>query len=151
MPPTTTTAAAHAVARQAGPEDRSAVVTALAAGFFDAPVFRWLPPADHRRREILPGFFDLAAEAFACHDETWCAGDPVTGAAIWAPAGVEPMTETDGAEFAARCAVLAGSDAKRWFEVIGLLDEHHPQDAAHDYLWFIGVAPHRRGRGQGSA
>lgn len=151
MPPTTTTAATRAVARRAGPDDRSTVVTALAAAFFDDPVFRWLNPDDDRRREVLPAFFDLAVEAFARHDETWCAGDPVTGAAIWAPAGVEPMTEADGAVFAARCAVLAGPDAERWLDVMGLLDEHHPHHAAHDYLWFIGVAPQRRGRGQGGA
>jgi GNAT superfamily N-acetyltransferase len=80
----------------------------------------------------------------------WCVGDEeVVGAAIWAPAGVEPLTATEGEAFAARCGELAGRDADGWAELVGLLDDNHPHHAEHDYLWFPAVRP--TGRGTGTA
>lgn len=137
--------------RKAGPGDRDAVAATLAEAFHDDPVMRWASPDDARRRRTLPAFFALATQAFARHDQTWRAGDGVRGAAIWAPAGVEPMTEADGEAFVARCAELAGPDADRWLEIFGLLDDHHPQHAPHHYLWFLGVRPAWQGRGDGTA
>lgn len=137
--------------RKAGASDRDGVVAALSEAFYDDPVFRWASPDDGRRQRVLLAFFALAADAFAPHDQTWCTRDGVSGAAIWAPAGVEPMTEADGAQFAARCVALAGPDADRWMELIALLDDNHPHHADHHYLWFLGVRPARQGSGHGSA
>lgn len=137
--------------RKAGKSDRGGVVAALTEAFYDDPVFCWASPDDERRRRALPAFFALAVEAFAEHDEIWCTRDGVTGAAIWAPAGVEPMTEADGEQFAGLCAELAGPDADRWVELITLLDDNHPHHTDHHYLWFLGVRPARQGRGHGSA
>lgn len=140
-----------AIARKSGASDRDGVVAALAQAFHDDPVFRWASPNDEQRRSILPGFFALAVDVFAKHDQTWCIPEGVCGAAVWAPPGVEPMTEADGAEFVARCVELAGSNAARWLALISLLDEHHPRHADHHYLWFLGVRPAWQGRGYGSA
>lgn len=137
--------------RRAAPGDRPAVAAVLAAAFQDDPVMRWATPDDADRRRSLPAFFALAAAAFAAHDEIWRTGDAVTGAAIWAPAGVEPMSEADGEAFAARCAELAGPHQDRWAEIIALLEDNHPRHADHHYLWFLGVRPDRQGRGHGSA
>lgn len=140
-----------AIVRKSGVRDRGGVVAALAEAFQDDPVFRWASPHDEQRRAILPDFFALAVDAFAQHDRTWCTGDGVWGAAVWAPPGVEPMTEADGAEFVARCTDLAGPDAARWLKLISLFEEHHPRHSDHHYLWFLGVRPARQGRGYGSA
>lgn len=146
--------------RKARPVDRPALATTMAEAFLGDPVFRWCTPDDRRRRRLLPAFFALAAQAFAAHDETWCtgdtledgtAGDDVVGAAIWAPAGVEPMSDADGEAFAARCTELAGPDAGRWSDVIALLDDNHPHHADHDYLWLLAVRPARQGHGHGGA
>jgi GNAT superfamily N-acetyltransferase len=137
--------------RRAVPADRSAVVATLAAAFQDDPVMRWATPGDDDRRRLLPAFFALAADAFAVHDETWRSGDGVAGAAIWAPAGVEPMSQAVGEDFAARCAELAGPHQDRWMEIIALLDDNHPHHTEHHYLWLLGVRPERQGRGHGSA
>jgi len=139
------------LARKAGKRDRGGVVAALAEAFDDDPVFRWASPDDERRRRTLPDFFSLALEAFAEHDETWCTNDGVSGAAIWAPAGVEPMTETDGELFATLCAEAAGPDADRWLELIALLDDNHPHHTDHHYLWLLGIRPAQQGCGHGSA
>jgi GNAT superfamily N-acetyltransferase len=139
------------LARKAGKRDRGGVVAALAEAFDDDPVFRWASPDGERRWRVLPAFFALAVEAFAEHDETWCTRDGVSGAAIWAPSGAEPMTEADGEHFAALCAETAGPDADRWVELIALLDDNHPHHTDHHYLWLLGVRPARQGCGHGSA
>lgn len=115
------------------------------------PVFRWMSPDDDHRRSILPAFFELATGMFARHDELWCVDHPIGGGAIWSPAGVEPMSDDDGALFEARTAEITGPDADRWFEVIALLDGNHPHHTDHDYLWLLGVHPDLQGRGLGSA
>jgi len=139
--------------REARPADLAAISTAMADAFFADPVFRWLTPDDEHRRRMLPAFFELATEIFAKHDETWCVGteNDVVGAAIWAPAGVEPMSPADGETFADRCAELAGPYADRWMEIITLLDENHPHHADHDYLWLLGVRPDAQGRRHGTS
>jgi ribosomal protein S18 acetylase RimI-like enzyme len=137
--------------RKATPTDQAALVAALAGAFFDDPVFRWCFPDDWRRWRVLPGFFELAVEIFARHDQTWGAGSPVVGAALWSPAGVMPMTETEGEMLAERMTELAGPDADRLFEVVALLDDNHPHHADHDYLWLLAVHPAWQGRGLGSA
>ncbi|MGQ0573347.1 MAG: GNAT family N-acetyltransferase [Pseudonocardia sp.] len=142
---------APTTARRARPSDRAGIAAAMAAAFQDDPVFSWCTPDDRRRRAILPGFFDLALGIFAKHDETWCTGGDPAGGAIWAPAGVEPMTEADGERLGAWCVEAAGPDADRWFQIVALLDENHPHHTDHDYLWLLGVTPGQQGRGHGAA
>jgi len=137
--------------RKARASDRPAISAVMAEAFFDDPVFRWLTPDDGDRRRVLPAFFELATTIFAKHDETWCVGDDVGGAAIWAPAGVEPMSEAEGEAFATRCVELAGPYADRWAEFVALLDHNHPHHAEHAYLWFLAVRPAWQERGHGSA
>ena len=138
-------------ARKVRSADRTAVVAAMAAAFYDDPVFRWMSPDGEHRRRLLPDFFELATGIFARHDELWCVGDSVDGAAIWSPAGVEPMNDETGALFEARCTEIAGPDADRWADVIALLDDNHPHHADHHYLWLLGVQPGLQGRGLGTA
>jgi ribosomal protein S18 acetylase RimI-like enzyme len=143
------------IPRKARPTDRPAVAAIMADAWFDDPVFGWLVPDDGHRRRILPAFFELAAQICAKHEETWCVGsdveEGVVGAAIWTPAGVEPMSETEGQAFAIRCGELAGPYADRWEEFLALLDDNHPHHAEHDYLWFLAVRPAWQGLGHGSA
>jgi GNAT superfamily N-acetyltransferase len=136
--------------RRARADERAAVAAAMGEAFFDDPVMRWATPDDERRRSGLPAFFGLVADALAAHDQTWCTGDGVRGAAFVVPAFSEPMSDAEGEAFAARCAELAGPFADRWLEIIALLDDNHPHDVEHDYLWFLGVRPQWQGSGHGS-
>ena len=145
-----TTGTAATTARRARAADHAAVRTAMAEAFFDDPVFRWATPDDELRRRGLPAFFGLVADALAAHDETWCTGEGVLGAALTVPAGSEPMSE-EGEAFAAHCAELAGPFADRWLEIMALLDDNHPHHTDHHYIWFLGVRPQWQGRGHGTA
>ena len=51
--------------------------------------------------------------------------------------------------FAAQIEEIAGADAPRFFELIELMDEHHPYTPVY-YLQLLGVDPDLQGRGIGS-
>ena len=144
----TTHAAAATEIRKASVADVSRIATTLARAFFDDPVFRWAYPDDTRRREVLPGIFSVFTEAFQRHDEIYLVG-PVSGAALWAPPGQAPVDEEHADEFDQRLERAAGADGERFFELAGMVDEHHPHGSYY-YLQLLGVQPKSQGRGIGS-
>jgi ribosomal protein S18 acetylase RimI-like enzyme len=135
--------------RKASEADVPAVASVLARAFHDDPVFSWGYPDGDERRARLPGIFSAFAEALAPHDETYVAGD-VTGAALWVPPGREPVGGEHAATFEERLAAAAGPGADRLFEVMQLVDDHHPNGSFY-FLFFLGVVPADQGRGLGSA
>jgi GNAT superfamily N-acetyltransferase len=137
--------------RAATAADNDAVSSVLALAFAADPVFAWVTPDAVRRAGMLPDFFTLFAAAY----EPLGAGQVIdgsegtVGAALWAPPGQQAIGEEDADEVAGRIEVMAGPDTGRMFEVMGLLEEHHP-DAACYYLNLLGVDPARHGGGLGS-
>ena len=65
------------------------------------------------------------------------------------PPGQPPVPASAGETFEDGLVELLGVDAERTFEIVALLDAHHPSDD-HHYLWFLGVAPARQGEGIGT-
>jgi ribosomal protein S18 acetylase RimI-like enzyme len=128
-------------------DDAPPLAAALAAAFYDDPVFRWFAPDDHRRGTMLPSFFDVFVEAYLTHGETY-ADVKAAGAALWAPPGTDPVG--DEPVYAQRLEKIVGPDAPRLFEVVELFEAqtpHHP----HYHLQFLGVHPERQGTGIGGA
>ncbi|HXV93475.1 MAG TPA: GNAT family N-acetyltransferase [Pseudonocardia sp.] len=136
--------------RKAAPADSAAVGSALAAAFYDDPVFGWITPDDARRAAVVPRAFDLFVEVLAPHDDIWTTTSGVTGAACWVPYGRQAIPEDQAEDVMGRLAEISGPDAGRMLEVVALLDEHHPHEP-HEYLWFVGVVPAAQGRGIGAA
>jgi ribosomal protein S18 acetylase RimI-like enzyme len=131
----------------ARPADATRLAAALAAAFYDDPVFRWFAPDDHRRGTMLPAFFDVFVQAYLTHGETY-ADEEAVGAALWAapandPIAVDPI-------YAQRLEEVAGVDAPRLFEVVELFEAQAPQEP-HYHLQFLGVRPERQGTGLGGA
>jgi GNAT superfamily N-acetyltransferase len=89
------------------------------------------------------------ARAYVRHDETYLTGD-ATGAALWLPPDTELLDEEQEAELAQELEAAAGADAERVFELMGLLDESHP-DATCWTLQLLAVKPGYQGRGIGSS
>lgn len=135
--------------RKADPTDARAVSSALAAAFYDDPVFRWIHPQDTHRAVAVRGFFDLVVDVLAPHDDAWTTAAGVVGAALWVPYGHEPMSDERGEVFIAQVTDVAGPDADRMQDIVALLDEHHPPEP-HEYLWFLGVVPAAQGHGIGA-
>jgi GNAT superfamily N-acetyltransferase len=128
-------------------EDAPRMTSALAAAFYDDPVFRWFSPDDARRHQMLPGFFAVFVEAFMTHGEAYVDADG-EGAALWAVPGTDPLSADPA--YADRLAEIVGADAPRMFEIVELLEAHTPE-TPHYHLQFLGVRPERQGRGVGGA
>jgi ribosomal protein S18 acetylase RimI-like enzyme len=133
--------------RAAGPADLGVTARNLAAAFQDDPIFAWCVPDARRRRRILPAFFELVGRNLGGGAGQIDLTD--AGAAMWAPPGIPAVTDDAAAAFEAGMVELFGEDAGRTFELIAVMEEHHPHDE-HAYLWFLGVEPQRQGRGIGS-
>jgi ribosomal protein S18 acetylase RimI-like enzyme len=136
--------------RKADPTDAYAVSSALAAAFYNDPIFRWVMPDDSVRTDANRAFFDLVVTVLARHDEAWTSVDGVTGAALWVPPGSPLLAEEHADQFVSAAAGIDGVEPDRMVEILALLDDHHPAEP-HEYLFFLGVVPYAQGRGIGSA
>jgi ribosomal protein S18 acetylase RimI-like enzyme len=133
--------------RPATRADAPRMATALAAAFYDDPVFRWFSPDDRRRHDMLPSFFAVFVEAFMSHGETYADGDG-GGAALWAAPGADPLSAEP--VYAERLTEIVGVDARRLFEIVEIFEAHLPPEP-HWHLQFLGVRPERQGAGAGGA
>ena len=129
--------------------DVPAVASVLARAFQDDPVFVWSIPDPDRRRECLPAVFAAVAELYLPHDETYLTDDGV-GAALWAPARVDPFHGEAGEAFNQRMVeLLDEADVERCLTVGEVFAGHHPAQPWM-YLQLIGVVPDHQRRGVGS-
>ena len=129
--------------------DVSTIASVLAQAFQDDPVFAWSIPDPDRRRAHLPGVFAAFTELYLPYEETYLTEDGA-GAALWAPAGVDPFDGEAGEAFGQRMAeLLDEDDAERCATVGEVFGAHHPAQP-WVYLQLIGVAPDHQRRGVGS-
>ncbi len=129
--------------------DLPAVAGVLARAFHDDPVFAWSIPDPDRRRARLPAVFNAFAELYLPHEETYLTTDGA-GAALWAPANVDPFDGEPGETFGERIAeLLDEEEAQRCLAVGELFSRHHPAQPWM-YLQLIGVEPDHQRRGLGS-
>lgn len=128
--------------------DASTIGRALAKAFDDDPVFKWIVGDPDARRARLPSVFEAFANVYVPLGESYVADDEA-GAALWAPAGVEPFTDDRAEVFGQRMTDALDADAERAFVLDERLQEHHPEEACL-FLQFVGVSPEHQGRGLGS-
>ncbi|QBI20108.1 N-acetyltransferase [Egibacter rhizosphaerae] len=125
------------------------VAGVLARSFQDDPVFTWSIPDPDRRRARLPTVFTAFAKLYLPHEEIYLT-EGGTGAAIWAPAHVDPFDGAAGEAFGQRMAALLDeAETQRFLTVGEVFAEHHPAQP-WVYLQLIGVEPNHQGRGLGS-
>ncbi|MFJ9556228.1 GNAT family N-acetyltransferase [Nocardiopsis sp. NPDC101807] len=133
--------------RELPPSDEGRAAALIAEAMDSEPVMAWMIPGAEERRTLLPGLMRAFVAAALATDRVLVDG---TGSALalWSHrAGpARPPREEDlralppaYAPHAPRIALLART-----------LEDRHP-DGPHLYLSAIGVLPHARGRGLGSA
>jgi len=135
--------------RRATTTDRTAVAAIIAAGFFDDPVTRWLLPHVDRRRDVILPMFELYADAYLRHGQTYLTTDG-NGAAVWLPPNAELLTQDQEQAFGEAVADILGPDADRVFQLEEIFAEHHPTGPLY-YCQFLSTVPAFQGRGIGSA
>jgi ribosomal protein S18 acetylase RimI-like enzyme len=135
-----------------GPADLDEVVQTLTDAFAVDPHFDWFMRADARRDAARRAFFQLLISHEAHKGRI---DRPASGgaAAVWMPfEGLGPIPLSD--ELRLLPTLLRATGLARFGRLMAIradMDNHHPLDRPHAYLWFLGVAPAAQGHGVGSA
>ncbi|MGY2027545.1 GNAT family N-acetyltransferase [Nocardia gipuzkoensis] len=138
--------------RQAGAEDRDALIEAFGIASADEVVTAWVlegQPEGGLRTAFVPGLVDRALR----DDEIWVAGE---GAEIWSMSIWQHVTSVE--RFAAEAAetrtmAQQAPDVRvlqRLRIVTDLLAREHPREFPHRYLQVIVTVPEHRGKGAGA-
>jgi ribosomal protein S18 acetylase RimI-like enzyme len=112
-------------------------VRALVAAFADDPVARWLLPGSAADAADL--VFRPLVQQSASHGELAVSADGAA-VAVWLPRAAEPP---------ALDVESIPNELARLRTFMTLTEQRHPNDRAHLYLVFLGVAPNAQGRGLG--
>lgn len=135
-----------------GVADIPRVADDLSAAFATDPQFDWFMRDDAQREPARLAFFKLLLAAMALPDGEVLA--PATGgaASIWLPStNLGPSSLKD--ELRVLPTILRATGFSRFGRLAAMrkaMDEHHPMDRPHAYLWFLGVRPEAQGLGVGS-
>ncbi|MFE5396630.1 GNAT family N-acetyltransferase [Streptomyces sp. NPDC056568] len=143
--------------RIAGEDDRDLVVRLLDEAFQDDPVSRWVfPGQEYRRRthhRLMAAFTDAAladGRAELTEDGAACALWLPVPAGEDGPAGADATRDEAAEDVPAQVREAVDPDNERVETVARLTEGIHPRGRAHEYLWMIGVLPHRQGEGLGT-
>jgi len=134
------------------PADLGEVVQTLSDAFAVDPHFDWFMRADARRDRVRHEFFRTLVGQEALKGRV---DRPASGgaAAVWMPfEWLAPVPLS--AELQMLPMMLRTTGLSRFGRLMAIradMDQHHPMDRPHAYLWFLGVAPAAQGRGVGSA
>lgn len=125
------------------------LAAALAAAFFDDPVWGWLLPAADRRRERLRRFFEIELRSVGLARGAAWTTDDLDGAAISTPPGEWRLPWRATARHAPGLARVFGARLVHALALLTLMERRHPREL-HHYFPYIGVAPPAQGRGLGT-
>jgi ribosomal protein S18 acetylase RimI-like enzyme len=135
-----------------GVADIPRVAEDLSAAFSTDPQFDWFMRNDAKREPARLAFFKLLLAALALPDGEVLAPASGGAASIWIPSdklGPSPLID----ELRVLPTILRATGFSRFGRLSAMrkaMDEHHPMDRPHAYLWFLGVRPEAQGLGVGS-
>ncbi len=124
----------------------------LAAAFVDDPLFNWFMRPDPRRHAARERFFKVILKDVAFRDGRIQRPAGGGAAAVWIGSetlGPQPMHR----ELRGLPMLLNATGRSRFGRLLALrkaMEDHHPMERPHDYLWFLGVRPDVQGHGLGS-
>src|SRR5204863_5843159 len=128
--------------------DLDALEATLADAFFDDPMMAWIYPDPDTRPKFTQSFMRAGLDIAFPHGHVYSV-TPSAGAAVWAPPDVELF---DDAAITDMFTLLGEQIGARSEEVgAGLLqiNEHHPHDEPHFYLFILGTRREHQGHGLG--
>ena len=129
--------------------DLDALEATLADAFHDDPMMAWIYPDAETRPAYTQAFMRAGLEIGFPHGHVYSV-TPYAGAAVWAPPDVDMF---DDAAITNMFTILGEQIGARSEEVgNGLLsiNEHHPHDVPHFYLFILGTTRAQQSKGLGS-
>ncbi len=135
--------------RTARPADVPRLAQALAASFYEDPVFRWLMPVDRRRRPALERFFDIELRAVGLARGSVWTTDELQGAALSTPPGKWQLPWPAALRHGLGFTRAFGLRLPRATSLLGAMERRHLREP-HHYFPYIGVAPAAQGQGLGT-
>lgn len=135
--------------RPARPADLPRLAAALAAAFYDDPVWGWLMPADDRRESGLRRFFAIELMTVGiARGQVWTTDD-LLGAALSTPPGNWRLPWPVAVGHAPDFARVFGGRLAHALALLARMERRHLREP-HHYFPYIGVAPPAQGRGLGT-
>jgi ribosomal protein S18 acetylase RimI-like enzyme len=138
--------------RKATLADAPRLAQALAAAFQDDPVIAWIFPDQQRRRAVLPAFIEFRLRKLAFpHDQVWMTADGAAAAVWLPPPGRWQLSRPQRLRLLPPLVRFLGLRTASVLRGLERMEERHPQDRSHWYLFILGTEPAVQGRGLGSA
>ena len=138
-------------AQPVAPGQVEAVADAVARGFHDNEIWRWVVPDEARCLKLMRRAYRLRLRGvYTKRGEAWTTPG-CEGGAFWIPPGQPKRRPRE--ELAEAFALLPGiglGGARRGTRIERLLDEHHPHEP-HWYLECLSIAPEHQRQGHGAA
>jgi ribosomal protein S18 acetylase RimI-like enzyme len=138
--------------RKATLADAPRLAQALGSAFQDDPVIAWIFPDEHRRRAVLAAFMEFRLRKLAFpHDEVWMTAGG-TAAAVWLPPpGRWQLSRPQRLRLLPPLVRFFGLRTASVLGALDRMDQRHPHDPSHWYLFILGTEQAAQGRGLGSA
>ena len=135
--------------RHAVRTDLDALADVLADAFFDDPMMHWIYPDAEARPKHLPEFMRSGLDIGFPHGHVYATGAD-EGAAVWAPPDVDLFDDATIASFFGLLGEQIGARAEDVGNGLLQINEHHPHDEPHFYLFILGTQRAQQGNGLGS-
>jgi ribosomal protein S18 acetylase RimI-like enzyme len=138
--------------RKATLADVPRLALALASAFQDDPVITWVFPDERRRRAVLPAFMEFRLRRLAFpHDQIWMTGDGAAAAAWLPPPGRGQESRWQRLRLLPPLVRFLGLRTASVLGGLNHMEERHPHDPPHWYLFILGAEQAAQGQGLGSA
>ena len=136
--------------RHAVRSDLDDLDAALADAFADDPMMHWIYPNEETRsahlREFMRGGLDIGFP----HGHVYAAGAN-EGAAIWSPPDIDLFDDATITNFFTMLGEQIGARAEEVGTGLMQINEHHPHDEPHFYLFVLGTTRRKQSKGIGSS
>ena len=136
--------------RQANASDAPAITAMLVRAFDDDPVANYMFAGDRRRRRGLHSFFGTELRRnYLPHGHVYTTDDH-SGAALWGPPDRERHPVQELFQLFPTAPFLLSPHTLGALRLLFTVEDLHPKEP-HWYLFTLGTAPERQGKGVGSA
>ena len=138
--------------RKATLADAPRLAQALASAFQDDPVIAWVFPDEHRRRAVLATFMEFRLRKLAFpHDEVWMTAGGAAAAVWLPPPGRWQLSRAQRLWLLPALVRFFGLRTASVLAGLERMEQRHPDDRSHWYLFILGTEQAAQGKGLGSA